>query len=407
MYFLFADDLTGACDAGVTFAEVGTTVDVALSTSSLSGANLLDERQMLAINSCSRNLSGQDAKTAINNIVDVLLLRFKPDFVYKKIDSTMRGNVGEEIDILSTKLGINTVFITPAAPEHGRIVRNGQLFVNGQSLEKTNFAHDPLAPVATSSLVELLKKPELTVVITLDDIAAGVNPLADKITSLINSGYKYFVFDAETFGQLEIIAKAGIMLKPLPLFAGSAGLARALAPFFAGKKPAEKSAQKGPVFFVCGSAHKATHKQIKKLEAKGIPVYFLSDDLKQLKSSEKMAEHICNVLQKSSCVLSVPLKRLNNLEDAASASHVLADLALDILKQFPSGSSPRLCITGGETAFFLLSRIARYIRLEKEIEPGVVESVVFDGSEKGMTVITKAGGFGDENTLLRVNNLLY
>lgn len=404
MYLLLADDLTGACDTGIAFTQAGLTVDVALSGLSFPFTDIPDTPQLLAINSGSRNLSSEEAFACVTAISDKVSASFAPELIYKKIDSSMRGNTGPEISALMSALEIDIAFITPAAPVLGRIVRDGSLFINGQLLNETVFAKDPLAPVASSSLLELLGNPGQAALIPLGIVNSGQQSILSKVASLVRQGYKWFVFDAITPENLETIARAGLDLNPRPLFAGSAGLAHALAPLLSREFQSVCSPGKGSVFFVCGSAHKATHSQIEKLADAGVPVFYLPHDLKIPHCKEELVQALGTSLEKGSCVLAAPVKRRDNPEDAARVSMEIAEVALAVLVKMPASVCLRLCICGGETAFYTLSHLAGIIRLLRELEPGVVESSLLDGCKKGLVAITKAGGFGDEQTLLRINN---
>jgi uncharacterized protein YgbK (DUF1537 family) len=60
-----------------------------------------------------------------------------------------------------------------------------------------------------------------------------------------------------------------------------------------------------------------------------------------------------------------------------------------------------LVATGGETAAALLARLGAHgIRLLAEIEPGIPLGLTL--GEVSVPVVTKAGGFGDEDCLKRI-----
>lgn len=402
MRILLADDLTGACDAGIAFAQAGISVDVPLSETAISTPRLSEQPQMLAINTASRNISPEEASSKVARIA-ARLLPLHPELVYKKIDSTMRGNAGGEIEALSGAFGLEPVFIAPAALEHGRTVRNGRLFINDTPLHATDFAKDPLAPVRSSDLTELLGQPQKTAAISLATLDAGMDATLAEVNRLRARGFSWLIFDAVNARQLETVAKTGLSLPKTPLFAGSAGLAKALAMQLGSFKPAATLKKTDSVFFVSGSAHKATHAQLEKLREAGARIFQLPEDFKNPSKLQEIVPGIVENLTRGSCVLAPPAKRFANIACAEAISQIVAETALAVLAKLPQALAPALCIAGGETAFHLLSRISEILRLRDEIEPGVALSTPLTGGFAGLPVATKAGGFGDELTLLRID----
>jgi uncharacterized protein YgbK (DUF1537 family) len=78
----------------------------------------------------------------------------------------------------------------------------------------------------------------------------------------------------------------------------------------------------------------------------------------------------------------------------------LANLARDRIERSRPGA---LLLTGGETAIAVLKALgAGGLRLAGEIEPGVALGALVGGPFAGLGLVTKAGGFGDAETLVRV-----
>ena len=62
-----------------------------------------------------------------------------------------------------------------------------------------------------------------------------------------------------------------------------------------------------------------------------------------------------------------------------------------------------LLLTGGETAVAVCRALeTASLRLDGEVEPGLARGALLDGPFAGLAVVTKAGGFGDPDTLVRV-----
>ena len=80
------------------------------------------------------------------------------DSIYKKIDSTLRGNIGAELDAIIDELNLKAVIVTPSFPAAGRVTLNERVFVNGVPLEKTEAAYDPIKPIKTSYIPDLIEE---------------------------------------------------------------------------------------------------------------------------------------------------------------------------------------------------------------------------------------------------------
>ena len=157
--------------------------------------------------------------------------------LFKKIDSTLRGNVEAELRAAREAIDARRpILVAPAFPAQGRTTKNGQLFVNGKPLR-----------------------------------GANVRPLAKD---------GFLVCDAETEADLRVIARRGLAMQPRPLFVGSAGLARALASFLPRKAAARRPrVAEGSVAVVVGSASEVSVRQARRLSARaaqlGIELYRL------------------------------------------------------------------------------------------------------------------------------------
>src|SRR6187399_2191347 len=141
---IVADDLTGAGDTGVQFTKSGLVVKVIIGMESF--REEIYRCDVLVIDLETRM---DAAKVAFEKCYSLgLLIREVEDvLVYKKVDSTLRGNIGAEIDGLMEALGVGVTLFAPALPAGGRTVVNGEVYVRGAKLADTEFAADPRAPV--------------------------------------------------------------------------------------------------------------------------------------------------------------------------------------------------------------------------------------------------------------------
>ena len=142
--FGIADDLTGALEAG---AKLG--CPVYFETAIGSG-------EAAVIDIESRHLSEQQAASAITKLAPECR---QAELVYKKTDSTLRGNIGAELHALSNIFHGGAIAYIPAYPAMGRSVRNGNLHVHGVRVENTQFARDIQNPIR-SGLIRGLLSPK-------------------------------------------------------------------------------------------------------------------------------------------------------------------------------------------------------------------------------------------------------
>ena len=125
-----ADDLSGAADCAITWANWGLEAVVALDAGTAGG----EAAQVLAVDTDSRRLAPQDAAAVTQRAVE---RHAGPDcrVLYKKIDSTLRGNVGAEV---AAAAGAGRfAIVAPAFPAAGRTMQDGRVQVAGTPLEAT------------------------------------------------------------------------------------------------------------------------------------------------------------------------------------------------------------------------------------------------------------------------------
>ena len=98
-YMVLADDLTGACDTAVKFASGDGSVRLVLSDLRSAAAES-GPTGVLAYSTESRALASVEAYRRTRDAAQATGCR--P--IYKKVDSTLRGNVGAEIDALTRRI---------------------------------------------------------------------------------------------------------------------------------------------------------------------------------------------------------------------------------------------------------------------------------------------------------------
>ena len=153
MIGVIADDLTGAAELGAVGLRYGLRAEVVRSGKPSGVADLVcvdtDSR------SCEPKEAAKRAAAAAK-----LLRGAGAKWVYKKIDSVLRGNVTVEVEAVMKQLDFNRALLLPANPSLGRIIRDGEYFIKGQPVHRTEFAKDPEYPRHSPQVLRLLTEPE-------------------------------------------------------------------------------------------------------------------------------------------------------------------------------------------------------------------------------------------------------
>ena len=206
---IIADDLTGANATSVLLARQGFKATTFLNLNKYNAQEHKD-LNIISISTDSRGIEKQLAYEKVKNVVDF----FKNEDVKlfaKRIDSTLRGNIGSEISAILDNLNDDTIaIVVPSFPASGRVCIGGYLMVNQVPLENTDVAKDPKTPIFTSSAVKLIGdqmkvKPGF---IELDKVLKGTDSIKDAIISEKDKGSKVIVIDATTDDDILKIAKA-------------------------------------------------------------------------------------------------------------------------------------------------------------------------------------------------------
>lgn len=423
---ILADDLTGALDTGVKFTIAGlkTRTIIVDEPSTLSKIVGDDKIDVLALDTETRALPPSEAYKKISETIK-LVTSLGYDIIYQKIDSTLRGNIGLEIDALIDVLELDAVLLTPAFIDQGRIVVGGYELVRGIPLLQTPFSKDPHSPITESYLPSIVASQSKYNIkhIDIETVAKGSSEVERKIRDAIRSRYKIVTFDASVTQHLENIAVAYLKLKKdgFKLVAsGSAGLASPLA------KLLKKDRQRYPVMIIAASVNEISIKQVEKLIFTNKMPYVKIDikplilEPAKLYSYKAYVKEIVSKLKNGADVV------IRTVDDRSEVDEVLAlaakknvskanlrnniletltNIANDVLNAIPYLT--RIIVTGGDTTYaFLKSIKAKYIDIIDEVLSGIPLCKIKLDRGRELFLITKAGGFGDENTLINLYNYL-
>jgi uncharacterized protein YgbK (DUF1537 family) len=196
MIYVIADDLTGANDTGVQFAKKGynTMVSILNKQSTIIIPNNVD---VFVIDTETRELKSKTAKEKLRNILIKLNIN-KNDLVYKKVDSTLRGNIGNEIEEIMNILKKDICIFSPSFPSHQRITVGGYLIVQQKPLGLSEYSSNNSDQGENSFIPLLLKKQTDFSVgqVGLKDVIKGRKEIVNKIKDLRNEGNKIIVIDS-------------------------------------------------------------------------------------------------------------------------------------------------------------------------------------------------------------------
>ena len=262
---IIADDLTGANDSGVQLARHG------LKTSVLFNMNEepLTQYDAVVFDTDSRSISPQEAYDRVYRAAE-LLTNNGFETIFKKMDSTMRGNIGIEIDAVYDVVKPDFMMIAPGYPKNNRTILDEIHYLNGVPLADTEIAHDPKTPVTISYLPDLLKLQTKYEVgeITVADLEAGQQHLCAKLKQLKENNIPYVLVDSTEESHLELILQITRELDYTFAWAGSAGIANYLPAHFAleSKSTALTIPENpGPILTVVGSVNKNSREQLSRL----------------------------------------------------------------------------------------------------------------------------------------------
>ena len=208
---VIADDLTGANATGVMLKKQGyvTSTIMNLVKSELSN---LGDCECIAFTTDSRGVDGETAYNRVYNLTK-MLTDLNLTILCKRIDSTLRGNLGCETDAALDAMGPDYVaVVVPCAPASGRITVGGYMQVNGTILNKTEVALDPKTPIQDAQVAELfLKQTKYRVAsLYMKDLSLGKDHLVQKIKEYAASGTKIIICDAITQEDIDLLSDSVI-----------------------------------------------------------------------------------------------------------------------------------------------------------------------------------------------------
>ncbi|MGB8492537.1 MAG: 2-keto-3-deoxygluconate permease [Bacteroidales bacterium] len=414
---VIADDFTGANDTGVQFSKRKLKSVVILNRENF--AKSLKSCDVLIVDTESRF----DAKeTAYGKVFEIGKTSIGKNirYIYKKIDSTFRGNTGAEISALMDSAQKKHTVLVPAYPSNKRITKEGKVYVNGKLLAETEFSADPRTPVKKSYIPEIIsgQTDKSVSVIEFSEVSSGRQNLIQKLDRMMNDGIEIIVIDALRNEDLDLIASVTAPLSGKLLYAGSPGFAEYLPKYII------PSAKRKSSVIVAGSVSEVTRKQID-YAIEELEITLVDIDTGRLFAGEQNNEkkRIMDIVRAcaakgedviirsapsgSSVDRSIEAGRICGLSKAEVPERIaqfLGEVAGDIIK---STGIKGILLTGGDIAI----KAVRFLNISgtivcDEIEPGIPWGNFIEEKYRDITIVSKAGGFGAEDALVRVLDFL-
>lgn len=410
---IIADDSTGANASAILLNQLGFQSLSIIDYSDIPNHETFD---CVAVSTDSRATSKENAYSR----VETVLKHYKGEkipVINKRIDSTLRGNLGAELNAIHEYFPEKRIAIVPAFPKSGRVCKDGKVYVNGVLLEQTDVAKDPKMPLFSSDAKALFLKQFKGRIanVFLKDYALDDEALIEKINRLYKD-HEAVVFDAITNEDVEKVSNLLAETKDEYITVDPGPLT-----LFYTKAYTNKDQHAGTYYYVVGSVTDTTFNQLRKAAEQDFFTYISMDAEKLLNesSAKKEIDRVLKTALHSPSQFTIIAttdpndRKVLNLHDLAiernsdvdAISKIinvrLAQMLSTLLKKAKNVKG--VFTSGGDvTLSFLTHSGAKGIKLEKEVIPLCVYGKVVEGDHHGLNIITKGGMIGDENAYLTI-----
>lgn len=418
-FLIIADDFTGTIDTSVQFSKIGIPTLVTIDTDIDFLEPECKDVQVLAINTESRHMSPREAYDIVYRIVSKAV-KYGIPHIYKKTDSTLRGNIGSELQALMDAANSKNVMFVPAWPKNNRFTKDGVQYVNGIPISETIFSRDHYNPVKHSKVSDIIAEQSG---VTVWDIGLGIK--TQSLQEISKEGI--LVFDAVSDDD---IMQIGIALKEnnmLSIIAGCAAFAEILPNLidFEYSSIDRKYAEKGNVLIVSGSLNRISFEQIKYAEDflgfhsyVSTPEQRLDSSYHKSKSAYELYENINQKLinygrfiisygyNPDEMKLTVENSRKNSANIKMLHSTIANNIGKLVVKVIEKKNVNTLIVFGGDTLLGMMKNLGvDNISVITEIFPGVILSKL-KLREYYLNLVTKAGGVSKEDIVKKILDFL-
>jgi len=371
MIAVVADDFTGAAEIGGVGLRYGLNAEVQTEV------NLDSRADLLVIDTDARTRPPQEAAAKVEKVLKQLQ-KIPSEWIYKKVDSVLRGPVVAELQAVLASPGKDRVILVPANPSLGREIRRGHYFINDKPIDKTDFANDPKYPAHSSDVLTMLGPTgplpicvlNIKQIIPATGIAVGeVSSKADLTTWAKRCDSRTVPAGAAEFFAALLEVK-GFRLKI--------------------SESQDESFQPKTALFVCASGSCYSHKAVEEARSRGLPVSKMPPELWQIGNlTDELLQQwtddtISALGQHPQVIVTVNRPIGPNPTPARKLCNYIAVLVENVLNQT---SIDELYIEGGTTASTVVRRL-RWKRFFpcRELAPGVVRMRVEEKPNCHLTI---------------------
>ncbi len=398
---VIADDMTGNNDTGALLNQAG--LDTVTAVSDYMEEMWYANRDVLCLNTDSRAMASDVAKAKVKEVV---ARYWKPGMLCcKRIDSTLRGNVGSEIDGMLDALPTGTrAVVVPAFPRAGRVCVGGHMLVHGVPLVKSDAATDSKTPVRSSRISDIiaLQSNRTTVCIELQEIEGKEEDLARMIRECQAD---IMIMDAVSEADIERIAQACIRagISTACVDPGSFSVCMARKLFLAEKNTWGRN------LLVIGSLSSVTRRQVDYFIAKNDPLLYRVSVVRLLRDYTGIKEEALSFLinnmdsYEDICLITDEQISLKEGEDgigeAEEISRRFARIGVELLN-LRRDEIRCVYLSGGDIARnFLEDMNIEGIDIIDEVIPLAVHGRTIDKNHDCIHILTKGGMIGNDSTI--------
>lgn len=425
---VIADDLTGGNATGVMISGYGYDTYSIVNMEGLDPNNM-PECDCIVYPTNSRQVSADTAYKLVYNATKFFM---NNDIkVYsKRIDSTLRGNLGSETDAMLDALDNDAIaMVVPCFPQAERVIIGGYVLVKGIPLHKTEAAADPLASINTPLPAMLFKKQSKYDVgsIMIDDMMYGVDYIADKIKLFKKEGKRIIIFDSLSQEDMDTVAdaviKSGVNFITVDPGIFTATVVSRLVPNTKQQKELNR------VLAVVGTTNAVARAQLEEFlqsQPKTFNIYAETEEF--LRSPERRATEIARIVNEvlyncqnyEMCAVVgdgiFPSKRISfktYMEyyntSADGVSRMINDAFAEITEKILRGdkSFRGLYTSGGDITVAVCKRLnVAGLKLVEDVAPLAAHGEMRMGEFDGLKIVTKGGMVGDRYAMKTCMNYL-
>ncbi|WP_026907840.1 four-carbon acid sugar kinase family protein [Paucisalibacillus globulus] len=411
-----ADDLTGANATGVRLSKQGFTSATVVFNDTIPDLVGLNA---VCIDTDSRYASDQIVENRVKNATQKFL-EWGAKVICKRIDSTVRGKIGLEIDTVLEAVGGNSVAVVVASfPDSGRVCSGGYLLVDGVPVQETDVAKDPVMPITKSYVPLIISEQSKYEVghIGLDIVLSNTSDIKVELERQIKEGKRIVVVDAVTDEDIEEIAEAMTQIKHVNLIPTDPGPLTAAY----SKAYTHQHSETNKVIVTVGSVTSKSGQQLRYLidKTNSTPVYVSAEKLATMGQSwdkevegaiqialERIKEDdvliITTYKEGSELVNFKAIAAKENTTQDALAKRITDGLAKITRRVMEKTNYPiQGCFTSGGdvTASLCALSMASGIKLEDEVLPLAAYGTFIGGHFPGLPIVTKGGMVGDKKAI--------